>query len=72
MPWKALQVSHFIPVFSFAADPAQIPAELHPDPVLKLCPDQPWTATSRNWWFQGLLEEALAAQALRVGKEWPV
>jgi len=50
-----------IPVFAFAAAPDQLREGMDMDEVLNLAPANLWMATSRNWWYQGLLSEVLEA-----------
>lgn len=53
-------MSHYIPVFAYPLDPADFQASWTPYEALATAPKLLWSATSRNWWFQGFLESQLA------------
>jgi hypothetical protein len=53
-------MSHEIPVFYFSVD-ASLTHGIDSEQALSLAPDKPmlWMATSRNWWYQNLIEQVL-------------
>lgn len=61
-------MSHEIPVFWFAVEESKLQRGMDSDQVLELVPskEQLWMATSRNWWYQGLLEQLLPAYSAPV------
>jgi len=52
-------LSHYIPVFAYPLDPRNDRESWSVDEALAAAPPLPWSATSRNWWFQGFLGELL-------------
>lgn len=53
-------VSNYIPVFAYPLDPADYQKGWTPYQALATAPERLWSATSRNWWFQGFLQDQLA------------
>ena len=54
-------MSHEIPVFYGAIDCSLAsPGPIAHDVALKLVPENPWTSTSRNGWYQGLIGDLIA------------
>jgi hypothetical protein len=54
-------MSHQIPVFSFAVKENDVRSGMDIDQALGLAPAKEflWMATSRNWWYQNLIEQLL-------------
>lgn len=54
-------MSHEIPVFGFAVSEKNVRSGMDIDQALGLAPAKEflWMATSRNWWYQNLIEQLL-------------
>jgi len=53
-------MSHEIPVFYGAIDCSLArPGAIAHDVALNLVPENPWMSTSRNWWYQGLINDLI-------------